>query len=129
MNIEVRVAGELAVEAKVGEFIVRTDQPVSAGGDGSAPSPFSFFLVSLGTCALYFALRFCRERDIAVEGMKLDLDTDRDPHTHKLVTAKIRLTLPQGFPEKYKKAIIRVMDECTVKRTMLDPPAFEVTAE
>ena len=41
----------------------------------------------------------------------------------------INLTLPEGFPEKYKEAIIRSMDQCTVKKHILDPPEFTIAAE
>jgi ribosomal protein S12 methylthiotransferase accessory factor len=129
MKMEVRFPGNLAVEAKVGNFVVRTDQPAAAGGDESAPSPYGLFLASLATCAGYFAVRFCRERDIDTEGMVLTASFERDSANHRLEKTSLHLTLPIGFPEKYKKAIIRAMDECTVKKAIQDPPAFEVTAE
>ncbi len=128
MRMEVRFPGKLAVEAKVGNFIVRADQPAAAGGDESAPSPFALFLASLATCAGFYAVAFCRQRDIDTEGMALTASFDRDSITHRLEKVSLALTLPPGFPEKYKKAIIRSMDECAVKRTIQDPPTFEVTA-
>jgi ribosomal protein S12 methylthiotransferase accessory factor len=38
----------------------------------------------------------------------------------------IDLVLPSDFPEKYKKALIHSVDLCAVKRTILDPPEFEI---
>jgi ribosomal protein S12 methylthiotransferase accessory factor len=42
--------------------------------------------------------------------------------------SKIRLIihLPPGFPEKYRRAIIRATNQCSVKRAILDPPEFDV---
>lgn len=34
----------------------------------------------------------------------------------------IDLKLPPGFPERYKKAILKSMDLCTVKRHIVHPP-------
>ena len=61
--------GGLRVNADFGGFDFKTDQPAQGGGDGSAPSPFSMFLASLGTCAGFYALAFCRQRDIPTEGI------------------------------------------------------------
>ena len=41
----------------------------------------------------------------------------------------LNLTLPDGFPEKYKAAIMRSMDLCSVKKHMFNPPEFEMFAE
>ena len=34
--------------------------------------------------------------------------------------------LPEGFPEKYREAILRAVDQCAVKRHMIEPPEFEL---
>jgi ribosomal protein S12 methylthiotransferase accessory factor len=44
----------------------------------------------------------------------------------KLGKIAIDINLPADFPEKYKDAIVRVADQCAVKKTILAPPEFEV---
>jgi len=127
MSMEIVFPGGVAVEARYKGFSVRTDQPQAAGGANSAPSPFDLFLVSLGTCAGYFALRFCQERQIDTAGLKLSLETERDTERHRLARVRIVIGLPAGFPEKYRAAILRATDQCTVKRALLDPPTLEIT--
>jgi len=129
MNIKTTFPGGLKVSASSGEFTISTDQPKNSGGDGSAPSPFILFLSSIATCAGYFALAFCKKRDISTEGMELNASFERNPESHKLEDAKLVLTLPKGFPEKYHKPILRAMDQCSVKKTVLDPPNFEITLD
>jgi len=124
--MEITFPGGVAVEARHKGFTVRCDQPASNGGDNSAPSPFDLFLVALGNCAGYFALRFCRQRQLATEGLQLRLETERDEKRHRLSRVRITIRLPEGFPEKYRSAIIRATDQCTVKRALFDPPEFEV---
>lgn len=126
--MEIQFPGGLAVEACFDGFSVRTDQPQSRGGEGTAPSPYDFFLASIGTCAGFFALKFCRERGLSTEGLRLNLETRRDEQTHRLAQVKIAIHLPEGFPEKYRDAIVRATDQCSVKRAILDPPEFEVLA-
>ncbi len=128
MAMEVTFPGGVAVEAQFKGFTVRTDQPVQAGGQGSASSPFDLFLASIGTCAGYFALRFCQERGIDTAGLRVTLDTERAPEGHRIGKIRMEAHLPPGFPEKYRKAILRAMDECAVKRHIVEPPEFEVVA-
>ena len=125
MEMEVSFPGGVAVEAHFAGFTVRTDQPTDAGGGNSAPSPYSLFFASLATCAGFYALRFCQVRQIDTAGLGLKLLMDRDAQGH-VATIRIELRLPPGFPEKYKGAIVRAVDGCTVKRTVLDPPKFEI---
>lgn len=105
---------------------VRTDQPAPFGTD-SAPAPFDLFLASIATCMGFYALRFCQERGIATDGLGLSLETVRDEAEKRLSTIKVALTLPPGFPEKYAEAIRRAVDQCAVKKHMVEPPAFELT--
>ena len=124
--IAVSFPGGVAVEADVKGHRVRTDQPPPLGGD-SASSPFDLFLASIATCMGFYALRFCQERGIATEGLGLSLDTVRDVEKKRLSTIKVALTLPPAFPAKYAGAIQRAVDQCAVKKHMVEPPAFELT--
>lgn len=117
----------LVVEAQLEGHVVRTDQPVKAGGAGSAPSPFDLFLASLATCAGYYALAFCRERGIPTEGLGVTLETARDPQSRELTSIAIQVTLPPDFPERYRTAILRAVDQCAVKKAMLSPPEMPVS--
>lgn len=126
MNVAVSFPGGMAVEADVKGHRVRTDQPRPHGED-SAPAPFDLFLASIATCMGFYALRFCQERGIATEGLGLSLETVRDEAKKRLSTIKVALKLPPGFPEKYAEAIRRAVDQCAVKKHMVEPPAFELT--
>lgn len=129
MQMNVTFPGGARVDAAFRGFEVHTDQPEKAGGESSAPAPFDLFLASLATCAGYYALRFCQSRDLDTDGLALDLQTERDPETKRLAKIRLDLQLPPGFPEKYRPAIVRAMDQCAVKKALEDPPSFEVRAE
>ena len=126
MNVAVSFPGGVAVEAGVNGHTVRTDQPAPLGA-GSGPAPFDLFLASIATCMGFYALRFCQERGIATEGLGLSLETVRDEGRKRLSTIRVALTLPPGFPEKYAGAVRRAVEECAVKKHMMEPPAFELT--
>ncbi len=128
MPMEVRFPGGVAVEAIHAGMTIRTDQPVAAGGAGSAPSPFDLFLVSLSTCAGFYALRFCQERGLPTEGLGVTMDWERSPETKLISKVRISVKLPEGFPEKYRAAILRATDQCAVKKHLVSPPEIGVEA-
>ncbi|HQQ78809.1 MAG TPA: OsmC family protein [Thermoanaerobaculia bacterium] len=126
MRYDVAFPGGVAVEASAKGHTIRTDQPEPFGSD-SAPAPFDLFIASIATCMGYYALRFCQERGIPTEGLGLSVETVKDPEKKRLSTIRAVLTLPPGFPEKYAGAIQRAVDQCAVKKHLVEPPAFELT--
>ena len=127
MELRIGFPGNLRVDARYKGFTVETDQPATAGGDGSAPAPFDLFLASLGTCAGIFMLAFMKQRGIDPSGSGILMTTEADPEKGMVGRIAFDLQLPAGFPEKYEAAIVRAVDQCTVKRHIADPPEFVVT--
>ena len=128
LPMEIRFPGGLEVEALAGGFSILTDQPASEGGAGAAPSPFDLFLASIGTCAGIYALRFCRQRNLETEGLSLELTAEKGDDARRVAGIRIEIRLPPAFPARYRDAILRAVDQCKVKRHILEPPQFEVTA-
>ncbi len=124
--ITVSFPGGKKVDARLEDRTVRTDQPVEAGGEGSAPAPFDLFLASLAACAGYYALEFCQARQLSTEGLGVALTADRDPAAKLYTRMRIEVKLPAGFPEKYRDAVLRAVDLCAVKKHILNAPTFEV---
>ena len=124
--MEITFPGGVQVNAQFNGFEINSDQPEKNGGQNSAPSPFDFFLASLGTCAGFFALRFCQQRDLSTDGLRLQLTAERNAETKRLDRVEITMHLPNDFPEKYRSAIIRATDQCAVKKALLDPPEIDL---
>jgi hypothetical protein len=55
------------------------------------------------------------------------MECEWDEDKKRYPKMSINLRLPEGFDEKYRKAVIRSMDLCSVKKHMMDPPEFEIT--
>lgn len=128
MAMEVYFPGGKRVGARFDGQDVLTDQPPSNGGEGAAPGPFDLFLVSLATCAGYYVQEFFRARDLPMEGLAVRMETERDEAKRRLSRIEITVDLPPGFPEKYRKAVVRAAHACTVARHLEHPPPVEVTA-
>lgn len=127
-EIRVTFEGNLKVRAEYRGFVILTDQPAQAGGDGTAPAPFDLFLASIATCAGYYVLAFCKQRNLATEGIYLTMSMVKGPVSKMIEKIRITIHLPRGFPERYKEAVVRAADQCTVKAHILKAPAFEVQA-
>lgn len=128
MEMKITFPGGVAVDAEFQGFTVHTDQTLENGGRDSGPQPFDLFLASIGTCAGFYALRFCQQRALDTTGLGVTLVTAKEPGASRLSTIRVEIQLPAGFPDKYRDAIVRAADQCAVKRHILEPPAFEVTA-
>ena len=118
--------GNKKVDAAFKGFTIKTDQPVTNGGDGTAPSPFDLFLASIGTCSGIYVLDFCTNRGISLEKVRVVQTMKRDPETHMVTDVTLRIELPKDFPDKYKESLIRAVDLCTVKKHIKNPPAFTI---
>lgn len=119
--------GDLKVNANFAHFSVKTDQSLKNGGEASAPDPFSLFLSSIATCAGFFAIRFCQSRDIATDGMEIKMTNDWNSSEKVVDNIQIQIKLPEHFPLNYTSALIRSIDQCTVKKTILHQPVITVT--
>jgi ribosomal protein S12 methylthiotransferase accessory factor len=127
-DITVSFPGGKRVVARIGEFVVHTDQPPALGGEGSAVAPFDLFLASLAACAGLYVLGFCRARGLSTEGLALHQRVEVDPATKLPSRIRMEVALPATFPEMYRVAIVRAAEGCKVKKTIAASPVVEVVA-
>jgi ribosomal protein S12 methylthiotransferase accessory factor len=125
--MEVTFDGGKVITAHINGHTLKTDQPLSSGGMNSAPSPFELFLAAIGTCAGIYVKIFCDQREIPTENISIVQSAEYDKATGLPVNIKINIQLPKDFPDKYKEAVIKAADQCKVKKTIANPPVFEVT--
>ncbi len=126
-KIKVTFPGGALVTAHFDDFEVVTDQPTESGGTNSAPEPYMLFLASIVTCAGYYVQKFCQQRQFSTDGLTMTLAIERNDETRRLDKIIIAIQLPDGFPAKYKNAVIRAAGMCSVKKALADPPEFEIT--
>jgi ribosomal protein S12 methylthiotransferase accessory factor len=127
MEMQIHFPGGKRVTSTYKGFTVETDQPKSEGGNDSAPEPYDLFLSSIGTCAGVYIVYFCESRKIPIDDISMTLHFERNETSHLMEKIAIDVKLPPGFPPKYKKAVIRAAQMCTVKRNLIQPPEILVT--
>jgi putative redox protein len=125
--MEITFDGGKVVTAHSHGHIIRTDQPVDDGGGNTAASPFELFLASIGTCAGIYIKTFCDNRQIPADKIKIIETTEYNHETGLPTSIKLDIQLPSDFPEKYKASLLHVAGLCKVKKSMSNPPKFQIT--
>ena len=118
-DMDVFFPGDTRVDAEIHGVRVRT------GGDDE-PSPFDLFLAGIGTCSGIKVLRFCQERAIPTEHIRIKQRMFCNPDSNMIEKIEIDIQLPPGFPEKYHDAVVRAANTCGVKKHLANPPEFDV---
>ena len=122
MEMIIDFPGGLKVDAHFGSFTIQTDQPPS----NSAPTPFELFLSSIGTCAGIYVLGFCRQRNLPTEGIRIIQRNHPNKSTGLMDKIDLEIQVPPTFPVQYYDALVRSAELCKVKKTLEQPPTFEV---
>ncbi len=122
MEMMIDFPGGARVDAHFGSFTVKTDQPPAA----TAPTPFSVFLSSIGTCAGIYVLGFCQQRGLPTDGIRI-LQRIHPNFTGMIEKIDLEIQVPPSFPEKYRDSLIRSAELCAVKKHLENPPKFNIT--
>jgi putative redox protein len=106
------------------------DQPVSDGGEDTAPTPTELFVAGLAACVGFYAERYLRRHGLPTDGLEVECSfafaADRPARVGDI---EIRLILPGGFPEDRRKALLAVVEHCTVHNSLVAPPEVKIALE
>ena len=126
MEIKVNFLNNLRLEAKFDDFTITTDQPIRYKGDGTAPSPFDYFLASSALCAAYFVKVYCLSRGISTNDIQVSQNNIVDPENRYNQIIEIQVKLPSYIPERERVGILRSVDRCTVKKVVQQTPELKL---
>jgi putative redox protein len=129
MEMVIDFPGGARVDAHFGPFTVTTDQSPQGGGAGSAPTPFELFLSSIGTCAGIYVLGFCRQRNLSTDGLRIIEHIHPNHITGLVEKIDLEIQVPPSFPQEYHSALIHSAELCKVKKTLEQPPQFEIVTK
>lgn len=127
MKIEISLLEGQKLQASFGTHKIISDQSIAAGGNEEHPEPFDYFLASLSLCAGFYMRKFCLQRDISTQGLEIVQEVttaEGDDHYKKKIS--LRVTVPEGFPKKYRKALLASANTCTVKKVIQAIPEFDI---
>jgi putative redox protein len=123
LTFSVTTASPTASEVRLGRHTLRFDQPASHGGGGTGPSPLVVFASASAACAHYFLAQFLNAREIDSTDLVVDVTMAKaEEGIPRLGTLDLLVKLPAGVPQKYAKAIQKIIRQCPVHGTLHTPP-------
>jgi putative redox protein len=105
---------------------VTVDQPQRGGGDDSAPMPLELLPAALGTCVALYVQQFLATRGLDPTGMTVEVHTAGGANPNRIARFGVDVKIPGGVPEKYREAVKRAAEGCTVHHTFTHGPEIAV---
>src|SRR6266496_3429095 len=123
MEIRIEHLNKTKFAATVRGHRVVCDQPLSNGGADEGPTPPEFLLVSLGTCAGYYAASYLKTHGLSLSvGVSVNSEKLRAPA--RLGKFHIEIEVP-GLPPDHEAGLLRAVNACLIKNTLAHPPEIE----
>jgi putative redox protein len=105
------------------------DQPEENGGTDAGMTPPEFLLASVGACAAFYAAEYLRTRNLAKSGLSVSVAAEKLKSPARVGNFRIRVESPIGLTPAQREGLMRSVDHCLVKNTLLNPPEIEVSLE
>jgi putative redox protein len=105
------------------------DQPAKGGGEDSAPMPAELLPASLGTCIALYVQRFLATRSLDASGLEVAVSAVGAPNPNRIARFDVDVKIPGGVPEKYRDAVKRAAEGCTVHHTLMNAPEIAVSIQ
>jgi putative redox protein len=115
------------VDVKVGPFALVGDVGPEYGGKDTAPNPYDYLLISLGTCTAMTVAEYAESKKIPVDRVRVKLTHKsvyaldcKDCHTKdgtiEELTCEIGVTGP--ISDEQRKILLEAIDSCPVKKIL-----------
>lgn len=103
------------------------DQPEAMGGEDTAPTPTELFVASLASCSAFYARRYLSRHDLPIEGLRVETSYEMGTRPSRVTSLDVKVHLPAGVPEDRHKALLAMIDHCTVHSTLVHEPEVTIT--
>lgn len=103
------------------------DQPEAMGGEDTAPTPTELFVASLASCSAFYARRYLSRHDLPIEGLRVETSYEMGTRPSRVTSFDVKVHLPAGVPEDRHKALLAMIDHCTVHSTLVHEPEVTIT--
>jgi len=128
VNVSVKYLDQARFEAEARGHRVICDQPESNKGANSGMTPPEFLLVSLGSCAAYYAVEYLKTRGLPTQGLEVNVEAGKATGPARLGEFRVRVRAVE-LDERHRQGILRAIRACVVHNTLCHPPVMEVELE
>jgi len=126
--------GPYSQDIVAGNYVIRADEPVSAGGHGTGPTPHELLLAALGGCTAITLRMYADRKKWPLENVSVRLTHDRihaedckNCETKAGYVDRIRrdITLEGPLDAGQKARLLEIADKCPVHRTLMSEKVIE----
>jgi putative redox protein len=125
MEVEILHLGDVKFEAVTRGHHVICDQPADNGGADSGMTPPEFLLVSLGTCAGFYAAQYLKTRSLPTGGLSVKVIAEKASAPARLGSFRIEVNAPV-LDSHHQAGILRAVKSCLVHNTLVNTPAIDI---
>lgn len=129
MEIHVKQVHGVRFSVHARSHSVLCDQPQENGGEDQGMTPPEFLLASLGSCAAFYAAEYLRTRHLASDGVEVSVSAEKLKGPARLGNFRIRVESPVCLTPDQREGLMRSVEHCLVKNTLLNPPQIQVDLE
>jgi len=123
MEIRVRSLGGLRMEAGDGTHVVTFDEPVVAGGEGTALAPRQVLLSALGACTAMTLRMYAGRKGWPLEDVSVRVRMQEAPGSVRRIEQEVTLVGP--LDEAQRSRLLEIAGRCPVHRVIEGPTEFE----
>jgi uncharacterized OsmC-like protein/alpha-beta hydrolase superfamily lysophospholipase len=119
--------GKFAEEVYAGRHRLRADEPLSAGGSDTGPSPYDLLLAALGACTAMTLRLYADAKQLPLERVSVDLAHNKihavdcaecETREGKIDRIDRVLTLEGPLDDAQRAKLLEIADKCPVHRTL-----------
>lgn len=126
MEVEVKQLEGVRFSVQARTHSVVSDQPHDNGGKDAGMTPPELLLASLGTCSAFYAAEYLRTRDLSTSGLEISVAAEKLHVPNRLGNFRISVKCPVCLTPEQREGLMRSIDHCMVKNTLLNPPQISV---
>jgi uncharacterized OsmC-like protein len=124
MEVNVQYLDGVKFAASARGHRVLCDQPPDNGGSDAGMTPPEFLLVSLGTCAGFYAAQYLKARGLPAGGLEIKVSAEKVKQPARLGSFRIEVLAPALDPQ-HEAGVLRAVKACLVHNTLVNAPAIE----
>ena len=123
-----------ATQTKGREFRIRVrdhaivaDMNKADGGEDGGMSPVELLVGAMAACMGMTIQIYCAAHDLPSEGIEVSAVPALATNPKRLENVALDITLPDGFPDDRRGAVLNALKTCIIHRAFTNPP--EIDAE
>ena len=129
MEVQIRQIEGVKFSIKARTHTILCDQPQENGGADAGMTPPELLLASLGTCAAFYAAEYLRSRKLSDSGLSVSVAAEKLKGPARLGDFRIRVDCTIDLSDEQREGLMRSVEHCLIKNTLLNPPQIEVSLE